>query len=209
MAKKRYKYIYGPVPSWRLGRSLGVDPISAEVKICSFDCVYCQLGKTKMLTGRRKNFVPVSKIVQEIRSLPTVKIDYITFSGAGEPTLAKNLGEMIKTVKSIRKEPVAVLTNSSLMHRKDVRKDLSHADLVVAKLDASSEKTFKEINRPLKGITLQKVIDGIKKFSAGYAGKLALQIMFIKENEKFAGEIAQLAKKIDADEIQLNTPLRP
>ncbi len=209
MTKKKYKYIYGPVPSWRLGSSLGIDPISDEKKICSFDCIYCQLGKTRVHTKKRKVFIPTEKIIEEIKSLPPVNIDYITFSGRGEPTLAKNLGEMITEVKRIRKEPVAVLTNAGLLYEKEVRETLSQADFVVAKLDASSEELFKKINRPVRGINVSKVIEGIKKFSGNYRGKLALQIMFVKENEKHAKEIAQLAKKIGADEIQLNTPLRP
>ena len=209
MTKKNYRYIYGPVPSWRLGSSLGIDPISDRKKICSFDCIYCQIGKTRVRTKKRKIFIPAEKVIEEIKSLPSVNIDYITFSGRGEPTLAKNLGKMITEVKKIRKEPVAVLTNAGLMHEEEVRKDLSQADFVVAKLDASSEELFKNINRPVRGINLSKVIEGIKKFLRNYRGKLALQIMFVKENEKYAKEIAQIAKTIGADEVQLNTPLRP
>ncbi len=209
MKKKKYRYIYGPVPSWRLGRSLGIDPVSGEVKICSFDCVYCQLGGTRILTNRRKEFVPVREIVKEIKMLPPIKIDYITFSGAGEPTLAKNLGRMIKAVKKIRKEPVAVITNSSLMRAEDVKKDLLEADLVVAKLDAHSERIFRKINRPGEGLSLSEAIKAIKHFKARYKGKLALQIMFIKENEKFAEKIARIARDIAPDEVQINTPLRP
>ncbi|RKY42517.1 MAG: radical SAM protein [Candidatus Makaraimicrobium thalassicum] len=208
-SRKEYKYIYGPVPSWRLGSSLGIDPISGEGKICSFDCVYCQLGRTVLHTKRRKVFVPVSKIIKEIRSLPPVKIDYMTFSGTGEPTSAKNLGKMIKAVKRIRKEPVAVLTNSSLMYRKDVRKDLSLADVVIAKLDASSERTFRRINQPVEGMKLADIVRAIKKFKTGYKGKLVLQIMFMEENRGYAGRIAQIAKEIGPYEVQLNTPLRP
>jgi len=209
MPRKNYKYIYGPVPSWRLGSSLGVDPISGEKKICSFDCVYCQLGKTGVRTAKRRTFVPTERIIEEIKSLPPLKIDYITFSGRGEPTLAGNLGEMIAGVKKIREEPVAVLTNASLMDRKDVRQDLSGADLVVAKLDAPSEEIFKKINRPVKGITLSKVVRGIKKFSKIHRGKLALQIMFTPGNRENAKELARMARQIGADEVQLNTPLRP
>ncbi len=209
MGKKKYRYIYGPVPSWRLGSSLGIDPISRAEKICSFNCIYCQLGKTAVKVKKREVFIPAERVVEELKSLPPVNIDYITFSGRGEPTLAKNLGEMIAEVKRIRKEPVAVLTNASLLHEKEVRKDLSQADFVIAKLDASSEGLFKKVNGPVGGINLSKVIEGIKKFSRAYRGKLALQIMFVKENEKYAEEIAQFAGKIGADEVQLNTPLRP
>ncbi|MGB2660928.1 MAG: radical SAM protein [Candidatus Omnitrophota bacterium] len=209
MSKKKYKYIYGPVPSWRLGSSLGIDPISDKKKICSFDCIYCQLGKTKVHTKKRKIFIPTEKVIEELKSLPPVGIDYITFSGRGEPTLAKNLGEMIAEVKRIRKEPIAVLTNAGLLYEKEVRENLSQADFVVAKLDAASEAVFKKMNGPVKGINLSKVIGGIKKFSSNHRGKLALQIMFVEENEKYAKEISQLARKVGADEVQLNTPLRP
>jgi len=209
MARKEFKYIYGPVPSWRLGSSVGIDPISDKKKVCSFDCIYCQLGRTRVYAKKRKTFVPTEKVIEEMESLPQVDIDYITFSGRGEPTLAKNLGKMITAVKSIRKEPIAVLTNASFLHDKGVRGDLSKADFVVAKLDAASESVFKKINGPARGINLAKVVGGIKKFLSEYTGKLALQIMFVKENEKEAEEIAQLAREIGADEIQLNTPLRP
>ena len=112
MSKSGYRYIYGPVSSWRLGRSLGVDPISAKEKICTFDCVYCQLGRTKTFSSERREFVRIKDVIHEIQTLPLPPIDYITFSGAGEPTLAKNLGGMIKAVKKIRKEKVLVSARS-------------------------------------------------------------------------------------------------
>jgi len=204
-----YKYIYGPVPSWRLGSSLGIDPISKNEKVCTFDCIYCQLGKTKSFNCKRKIFIPVVKIIKELKSLPPVKIDYITFSGRGEPTLAENLGDMIKTVRKIRKEKIAVLTNSSLMDREDVRKDLSLADVVVCKLDAPSQYVFEIVNAPMKGFKIEGIINAIKEFKSFYKRKLALQIMFIEENRQYASEIASMARYIGPDEVQLNTPLRP
>jgi len=209
MSVEKYKYIYGPVSSWRLGSSLGIDPLSGKEKVCSFDCIYCQVGKIGFLTAERKTFVPVTEIIDELDSLPPLKIDYITFSGAGEPTLAENLGKMIKAVKKIRREKIAVLTNASLMDREDVRKDLSLANFVAAKLDASSPKIFELVNRPANGIRLDTIIQAIKDFKDDYTGKLALQIMFMEENEKYAAGIARLAREIAPDEIQLNTPLRP
>jgi len=207
--KGNYKYIYGPVPSWRLGSSLGVDPISGAEKVCTFDCIYCQLGKTKHLTDRRKIFVSTRSVIKELESLPSIKIDYITFSGTGEPTLAKNLGEMIKAVKRIRKEKIAVLTNSSLIYRKDVAKDLSLADFVVCKLDTPSQYVFKLINAPIKHVKIDTIINAIKEFRNSYKGKLALQVMFMEENRVYASEIAAMSKYIRPDEVQLNTPLRP
>ncbi len=122
MIKKNYKYIYGPVSSWRLGSSLGVEPISEDKKYCSFDCIYCQLGRTAVLSDERRNFISTFDLVKEVNTLPAIEIDYITFSGTGEPTLAKNLGEMINAVKQIRKERIAILTNSSLLDKLDVQR---------------------------------------------------------------------------------------
>ena len=209
MSKHEFNYIYGPVPSWRLGSSLGIDPISYKGKVCTFDCLYCQIGETRFLTGKRSVFVPTAKIIKELKSLPPLNIDYITFSGTGEPTLAKNLGQMIKTVRKLRHEKIAVLTNSSLMKRKDVRKDLLLADLVVAKLDVSSQSGLNEVNKPIKAVRFENIILGIKDFRKYYTGKLALQIMFISKNKKYAAEIARIAGEIRPDEIQINTPLRP
>lgn len=203
------KYIYGPVYSWRLGCSLGVDPVSARDKICTFDCIYCQLGETRIFTIERKVFVPTARIIKEIKSLPPVKIDYITFSGGGEPTLAKNLGEIIREVRKIRKERIAILTNSSLMYRKDVQEDLSLADFVVAKLDAHLQDLFFKVNQPIKTIKFNKIIKGIKQFKRNFCGRLALQIMFVKENKRYAKDIAKIVSRINPDEVQINTPLRP
>lgn len=209
MRKKNLKYVYGPVPSWRLGSSLGIDPLSLQDKVCTFDCIYCQLGETGSFSLEREVYVPVESLLEEISSLPEIEIDYITFSGRGEPTLAKNLGEMISLVKKLRKEKVAVITNSSLIDREDVVKDLLQADFVMAKLDAFSQESLEVINRPVKQIGFETIFNGIKKFRSVYQGKLALQIMFVEENKNNAKELAELAREIDPDEVQVNTPLRP
>ncbi|MCK4462773.1 MAG: radical SAM protein [Candidatus Omnitrophica bacterium] len=206
---KDFKYIYGPVPSWRLGSSLGIDLLSEKDKICTFNCTYCQIGETLFYTTERKVFVSTKKVIEEIKALPEIHIDYITFSGRGEPTLAKNLGEAIKEVKKVRKEPIAVLTNSSLISREDVRKELIFADLVACKIDASSNKTFALINRPDKTMRFESILDGIKNFRKIYKKKLALQVMFMEENKDEAQKIAELAANINPDEVQINTPLRP
>jgi len=209
MNEKHYKYIYGPVPSWRLGSSLGIDPVSKGRKVCSFDCIYCQIGKVGLLTDERGIFINCSDIIDELDSLPPLKIDYITFSGAGEPTLAANLGEMIRGIKQIRKEKVAVISNSSLFYRDDVREDLQSADFVMAKFDAPTQKILTDINKPTKTIDIEKIISGIKALKKSFRGKLALQIMFVKQNMESARDIAQIAKEINPDEVQINTPLRP
>lgn len=202
------EYIYGPVPSWRLGRSLGVDLISGE-KSCTFDCIYCQLGKTVRHIIKRQLFVPTAEIVKELESLPRLNIDYITLSGTGEPTLAANLGDVIEKIKGRFDKPVAVLTNSSLMYDSQVRRELGLADKVVAKLDAPGEELFREINQPTNGITLSIVVRGIKNFNEEHPGKLALQMMFVPQNKEYAAQMAAIAKEINPVEVQINTPLRP
>ncbi|NQT72292.1 MAG: radical SAM protein [Chloroflexi bacterium] len=201
--------IYGPVPSWRLGRSLGIDVVSTKEKTCSFDCVYCQLGKTIHRVNQRDTFVSLELLADEFESTKEIPIDYVTFSGVAEPTLASNLGQAIDLAKSKLGFPVAVLTNSSLMFLEDVRRDLAHADVVVAKLDVPEEGLFRSINRPVTGISFKQTVEGIRRFRREYSGILALQIMFIDANRGSASQMAALAEEIMPDEVQLNTPLRP
>lgn len=204
-----FKYIYGPVPSWRLGSSLGIDLLSRDEKICSFDCTYCQLGRNDAKQTVRGSFVPVKDVVREIESLPDISIDYFTFSGRGEPTLASNLGEAITALRDIRREKIAVITNSSLIPMEEVQKDLLTADFVIAKLDAATEDVFARINRPAKGLYLDDIIESLVSFRKKFPGKLALQVMFTSTNIGSAPQIADIASAIGPDEVQINTPLRP
>jgi wyosine [tRNA(Phe)-imidazoG37] synthetase (radical SAM superfamily) len=201
--------IYGPVASWRLGRSLGIDLLSTKGKTCSFDCIYCQLGKTVHPLTERKEFVNLDRLAVELKKVREISADYATSSGVGEPTLASNMGEAIKLVKSTLELPVAVLTNSSLMAREDVRHDLSLADVVVAKVDAPNEKLFHKINQPIVRYTFAEILCALKLFRKEYQGKLALQMMFVEENKGYALEMARTAKQLLPDEVQINTPLRP
>ncbi len=202
------KSVYGPVPSWRFGRSLGIDPICRKQKVCSFDCVYCQLGRTKIRTTSREEYVSLKNIETDLEKADKSTSDAITFSGTGEPTLNSSLGDMIICAKKYRL-PVVVLTNSSLLHLSQVRDAISKADIVCAKLDASDEKTFQNINQPAKGITFGSVLDGLIALRKEFFGKLSLQMMFIEANKKSAAAMAKLAVEIKADEVQLDTPLRP
>jgi wyosine [tRNA(Phe)-imidazoG37] synthetase (radical SAM superfamily) len=201
--------VYGPVPSWRLGRSLGIDLLSTECKTCSFDCIYCQLGPTVHPLTERREFVTLSQVASELEAVQGVEADYATFSGVGEPTLAANLGAAISLSKSLLDMPVAVLTNSWLMPREDVRRDLAAADVVVAKVDAADEETFHRVNRPVPGYCLDEVLRGIELFRRSYQGRLALQMMFVEANKHAAAALAQIARRLSPDEVQLNTPLRP
>jgi len=202
--------VYGPVSSWRLGRSLGVDPICREGKICSFDCIYCSLGPTTKKAIGRKIFVSTDQVARSLKkAIKKVEADVVTFSGTGEPTLAQNLGELIEIARDISGLPVAVLTNSSLKTRKDVRSDLAKADIVKGKLDVPNEELFGRINRPHEKILFRDIVNGLKKFRGEFNGQFQLEVMFVPENKNFSEEIAKIVKDIRPDEVQINTPLRP
>lgn len=203
----QFQYIYGPVHSWRLGKSLGVDPLASRQKICNMNCSYCQLGQTADISLQRREYVPVDKVMEEINSLPDFFIDYITFSGRGEPTLAKNLGDMIREVKRIRREKVAVITNSLLLPYKDVRDDLLSADFVLVKLDAANQEMLSCING-VDRIDYDQLIKGISKFREEFKGKFALQIMLLSDNFEHLKQLGNLAFFLNPHEVQLNTPLR-
>jgi wyosine [tRNA(Phe)-imidazoG37] synthetase (radical SAM superfamily) len=210
--EKMKKMIYGPVPSRRLGISLGIDIV--PYKTCSYDCIYCQLGKTTDQTLERKSYVKTSSLLDELKETISLNsdIDYITFSGSGEPTLNRDIGQMIESVKKLTQIPVAVLTNGSLLWDDKVREDLSLADLVVPSLDAVSERIFQRVNRPMKGIKIEKVLDGIEIFCEEFTGKIYLEIMLVKnvnDSEEEIKKINRLAKNLRIDKIQLNTPVRP
>jgi wyosine [tRNA(Phe)-imidazoG37] synthetase (radical SAM superfamily) len=208
------KTVYGPVPSRRLGISLGIDPVSflPGGRICSFDCIYCQLQSLGPLTYKteREVFVQREDVERDLeealgRSDPQI----ITFSGNSEPTLALNIGELAEAAKKMSGLPTAILTNSSLMPRPDVRKDLLGIGHVVAKLDAPDFETFRKVNRPAEGMRLGEIINSLRLFRSEYGGKLSLQMMFIKENHSLSHELAELAASIKPDEVQIDTPLRP
>jgi len=202
--------IYGPVPSWRLGRSLGVDLVSTEGKTCSFDCIYCQLGRTIYPQMERREFVTMAQLATELEAVKNnIVADYVTFSGTAEPTLASNLGEAIRIAKLILPLPVAILTNSSLMPREDVCDDLAQADVVIAKIDAANEQMFRQINNPVVDYSFDQILCSIERFRKRFKGKLALQMMFIAINKDYARQMADIARRLSPDEVQLNTPLRP
>ena len=209
----KYKHIFGPVPSRRLGISLGVDLVTH--KICSLDCVYCECGKTTRLTLERKEYVRFRDVKKELDHYwqHNVDPDYITFSGSGEPTLNSRLGEVIEYIK--KKKPhikVAVLTNSSLFFDPVVRKTLLKADLVVPSLDAVSKKAFTRSNRPSQGLDVQKLVKGIETFAKEYTGKIWLEVFIlpgINDSKSDLLLLKEAIKKINPEVIQLNTLDRP
>ncbi len=202
------KAVYGPVSSWRLGRSLGIDMICSAEKVCPFDCSYCQLG-SGVKTYERREFISMGKLKKDAELIGAAEADVVTFSGTGEPTLAANLGYAIEHIRSICELPLAILTNASLLWDAGVRESLYGLDIVVAKLDAPNEHVFREINRPHDRITFERYLKGLLAFRDGYPGRFALQTMFTEANKGDASEIAELARELDPDEIQINTPLRP
>jgi wyosine [tRNA(Phe)-imidazoG37] synthetase (radical SAM superfamily) len=212
MCFKVRNFIYGPVPSRRLGISLGVDIV--PYKNCSYDCIYCQLGRTTNHTIKRSSFVSIESVLKQVKDVvdQNSDIDYITFSGSGEPTLNLDIGEMIRRVKSFTQIPVAVLTNGSLLWDEKVREDLSWADLVIPSVDAVSEDILQKINRPVKGLKASKILEGIKEFCKSYQGRIYLEVMLVKDFNDSQGEIKrinQFVRKLSVDKIQLNTVIRP
>ncbi len=209
----KYKHIFGPVPSRRLGVSLGIDLVVH--KICSLDCVYCECGKTTKLTDKRKEYVKASKVFAELddylKNNPAP--DYITFSGSGEPTLNSSLGKVIDYIKKNAPQiKVAVLTNSTLFHDPVVRSELLKADLVVPSLDAVADEAFKRINRPLKGVDVSRIIKGIKAFAKEYKGNIWLEVLILPGINDEVSDLMLLKeaiKEIRPQMVQLNTLDRP
>lgn len=204
-----FSWVYGPVESWRYGRSLGIDPIGA-VSTCSFNCVYCQLGDIKHHITQRQIFVPTAQIQADLQTFAPWDVDMITLSGSGEPTLALNLGEIVWMAKAITGKPVAVLTNGTLLGDGAVQTDLAIADQVSVKLDAVTSQQLHRLNRPVINLNLTRILAGLKLFRQSYTGHFAIQTMLLSpwselEQSLYIAEMRELAP----DEIQLNTPTRP
>ena len=203
-------YIFGPVPSRRLGRSLGIDLV--PFKTCSYDCVYCQLGLTTNKITQKKEWTPLQEVVDELKNRLSSKPDYITLSGSGEPTLYSRTTELIAKIKDLTTVPVAVLTNGSLLWQPEVRSALKQADLVIPSLDAGSDRTFQYINRPCTEITFDKMLDGLVKFRREYSGQYWLEVFLVEGVNTTELEIDKLSdclKQISPDRVQVNTVTRP
>lgn len=206
------KYLYGPVPSRRLGRSLGVDIV--PFKVCTLDCVYCQLGGTTEKTLKRGDFVPVEAVLAELRGklAEGLEADFITISGSGEPTLNSQLGKLIDGIKKITNIPVAILTNGTLLYREDVRADCARADVVLPSLDAGDEQVFQRINRPHPGLSIEELISGLCTFRDEFAGRIWLEVFFVEGFNTDTEQIARIKNAINRirpDKVQLNTAVRP
>ncbi|HEW78724.1 MAG TPA: radical SAM protein [Phycisphaerales bacterium] len=208
----REKYLFGPVPSRRLGLSLGVDIV--PFKTCSLDCVYCQLAKTSEKTIERKNYCDVGAVLDELKKRlgRGLQADFISISGSGEPTLNAGLGQIIDGIKKITDVPVAILTNGTLLYRQDVRADCAKADVVLPSLDAGDEQTYQKINRPYLRLSIEKLIAGLCAFRNEFAGQIALEVFLLEgfnTDTEQIGKIKGAIERIRPDKIQLNTATRP
>ena len=208
-----YKYLFGPVPSRRLGISLGVDLVPH--KVCSLNCVYCECGPTTKLTLERREYIPYDKVTGELDHYFTHNPDpdYITFSGSGEPTLNVRFGDVLEYIKQRKPGiPVAVLTNGTLFHQKQVRNELLNADVVLPSLDAATESTFRKLNRPHHALDLEEYIRGLEQFRREYSGSIWLEVLIIpgyNNDEDNLNHLKAAFHRIRADKIQLNTLDRP
>lgn len=208
-----YKHIFGPVPSRRLGMSLGVDMVPK--KVCSLNCVYCEVGPTTRLTSERKPYVPAEDIIRELQDyFRTQKNpDFITFSGYGEPTLNSEIGTIFDYLKREKPEvPIAVLTNGTLLFEKEVREAIMRADLVLPSLDSATEEGFKRINHPVKTISLRQYIEGLVTFRQEFTGQIWLEVFILPGYNDSITDLDALKKellRIKPDKIQLNTLDRP
>jgi wyosine [tRNA(Phe)-imidazoG37] synthetase (radical SAM superfamily) len=207
-----HRFVYGPVPSRRLGHSLGVDIL--PFKTCSLDCVYCQLGSTGTTTSRRRAYFSPRDVLAQVRAVldSGARVDHITFSGSGEPTLNRNLGRIIRGLKKMTTIPVAVLTNGTLLTRKDVRDDLLAADVVVPSLDAVPARLFKAVNRPHPSLDAARIVKGLARFRREFKGQIWLEVMLVKGVNDGPAHLRELRTAVAAirpDRVQLNTVVRP
>ncbi len=209
---KKYKYLFGPVASRRLGTSLGVDIV--PLKTCTQNCIYCQLGINAEQTIERKEYVPIDDVLSELKECidQGLEADYITLSGSGEPTLNSGLGRLIDGIKELTETKVAVITNGTLLSDPQVRRDCSGADLVMPSLDAADAATFAKINCPHADINFNAFVEGLCKFRNEYSGQIWLEVFFIdgiNTDDTSIDQIKAIADRIAPDRVQLNTAVRP
>jgi wyosine [tRNA(Phe)-imidazoG37] synthetase (radical SAM superfamily) len=208
------KYVFGPVPSRRLGQSLGVDTI--PLKTCNWNCVYCQLGRTRPLINERKEYLPSEMILGEVKDVLDThqpgEIDWVTFVGSGEPLLHNKMGWLIRQVKDMTDLPVAVITNGSLLYLPDVRQELLVADAVLPSLDAGTPELYRKIDRPHPELTFERLVEGLVAFGEEYQGKLWIEVMLVaglNDTPKALNDIAKVLQRINLDAVHVNLPTRP
>lgn len=207
-----YRHLYGPVPSRRLGRSLGIDMV--PMKTCCLDCVYCQLGPTTVHTTDRREYVEVDEIIAELEDWLAAggSADYLTFAGCGEPTLNSELGDAMARARALSGIPVCLLTNGALLWREDVRAAALQADLIVPSLDAATEATLARINRPVAEITLERYVEGLRETVHVFRGEVWLEVMLVaglNDSDEELEALAEAVAEIAPARVQINTVVRP
>jgi len=210
------RYVFGPVPSRRLGRSLGVDLV--PFKTCSYDCIYCQLGRTTNRTVERREYMPTREVLAEVeRKLDALRHkpdrpDYVTLSGSGEPTLHSGIGDVIAGIKDLTDVPVAVLTNGSLLWQDTLIEELARADLIVPSLDAGDARLFSNVNRPHESLSFDDMVRGLAELRDRFGGEIWLEVMLLAGVTGIESEVRKIAgivERVRADRVQLNTAVRP
>lgn len=204
--------VFGPVPSRRFGRSLGVDVIPR--KLCTLDCVYCEVGRTDKRGLARREYIPTDLILNDLREALAAHpdLDCVTFSGSGEPTLHSGIGELLRAARRLTTAPLVVLTNGTLLWKPDVRDDLMAADIVCPSLDAVSEDVFRRIDRPHPRLTAVQVIEGLVQFRRQFSGKIWLEVLFVQgmnDDDEEVWLLRQAIDRIEPDKVQINTVVRP
>lgn len=212
MNDRHYRHLFGPVPSRRLGRSLGVD--LTPFKTCSFDCIFCQLGRTTNKTVKRKEYVPVKEVIAELDAWMKSgdNADYITLSGSGEPTLNSEFGQVIDFVRNVTTIPVALLTNGSMLSNPEVRAQAAQANMVKVSLSAWDQFSFEHINRPHASIEFKRLIEGQWLLRNEFKGRMLMEVFLVwgtNTATEDVTKIAELVKTLDPDDVQLNTAVRP
>jgi len=208
------KYVFGPVPSRRLGQSLGIDTI--PLKTCNWNCVYCQLGRTKPLVNERKEYYPTEEILLEVQKVLDAhqpgELDWVTFVGSGEPLLHSNMGYLIRQVKNMTDLPVAVITNGALLYLPEVRQELVVADAVLPSLDAGTPGLYLHINRPHPETTYDRLLAGLIDFRSEYSGKLWVEVMLVhglNDTSQALWSLLEALKLVQPDAVHINLPTRP
>ncbi len=208
------KVVFGPVPSRRLGQSLGIDTI--PLKTCNWNCVYCQLGRTQPVVNERREYIPRGEIIDQVREVLEAhhpdEIDWVTFVGSGEPTLHSGIGWLIRAVKGLTDHPVAVITNGTLLYRSEVREELAAADAIMPTLDAGTPQLYRRINRPHPQVTYERLVEGLEAFRREYEGKLWIEVMLVRglnDTEEALRDIAAVLQRAKPDEVHIGLPTRP
>lgn len=207
-----FNYVYGPVPSRRMGLSLGISPISKGH--CNYSCIYCQLGRTKKMINEQIAFFKLNDIIEEFKKylIKDIDFDVVTIVGEGEPLLYSEIGNLIRNIKNLTTKPIAIITNGALLSIPSIREDLLESDIVLPSLDAVDKSTFKAINRPHGDISFEDMVEGLIDFSKDFKGQLWIETMIIKDindNKNFYLRLRDILKKINYERLYINVPVRP